>query len=443
MVNESVIDAARLVYRRRVFVGSVTALVFLASVAIELAKGKEYTSETTLVVTTVPFKEGGDLHVPTAVNPRTYESLADSMDVTGQLLAQLDADKAFPDGTPGLRDFLNMISATTITVDPTTRPVNYAPLLVLRATADTPKLAQAIAQDWANIMVQTAQRMNVMQISAAKDLVQKQQDTQEAALDQVWVKQSQETAKWNLDMMKMELEKRQGLIVEQESALVTAQVNLSAAEQQLTAAQDKLKSEPQKIDLFRSPSDIAYWIAASQSKGSGSAAELAKKGMIKEKINPNYTALADDVNKMIQQVAANKASVEQLTKAIDTLQEQQQAGEAALAEHTLNQTRLTTQADYMKQSLMGLAQLSLSLDAGNSLATVKSPAGIAPLGLNRLSDKTYVRDYPGILGRKGRVLAATVLGGLLAAAYVAGAARIKPFVDRLRQERGQDSSSAA
>ncbi|MBI5092149.1 MAG: hypothetical protein HZB26_06840 [Candidatus Hydrogenedentes bacterium] len=432
MLNETTLQYIRAIYRQRKLVIAVTALAFLASLGKELLKGNQYTSETTLVVTTVPFKEA-EPRVPGAMNPKAYESLAESMDVIGQLLARLDKEKAFPDGTPEIRDFLRMLRATTITVDPTTRPVNYAPLLVLGATAENAVLAQTIANAWADIMIDVAHRANMMQISAAKEVLGKQKASQQAILDTIWIKQSEEESLWDVDLMRLELEKRQELIVDQEKQLASTQVSLKGAEQQLVAAQEKLKTEPEIKELFKSPADTAWWIVTSENKGDAVKADLEKKGMVSQELNPNYVTLTGEINKNLQQVAGFKASLDQLTLEIERLRKQQAEVQANLAKHELAQTRLDTEEEYMKSSLVEIAQLDLSLDAGNNMATIKSDAGIAPVGLNRLSDETYVPEQPGMLGRKGRVLASTVLGFLLAVGYAVSGIVIAPVMKLVKQ----------
>jgi hypothetical protein len=431
MPNDFAVTCLKTVYKRKALVLSVAALAFVVAVGREWGKGSQYTAETTLVVTSVPPQPDKTVigpQLPEALSPKVYQSLALSTDVVGGLLNELGGDKTvFPKGAPELREFTNAVSASIITVDPTTRPVNYAPLLVLSATADTAVAAKAIVRQWTDLTMRASHVVNNVRISAARDALREQEGSHRTRLDEIWVKQSEETAKYNVDLLKVEMEKRQELIVDQEKLLLAAQADWNGAQEQLAAAQEKLKTEPTKSEFFKSPDDVAWWMA-----GAGQKPELKKEGMVTQESNPSFVLLTNDINKSIQQVASSKARVEQLKKGIDDLHKKQEDAQLLYSQHKLIQTRLQTEEEYMHKTYENLAQMGVFLDAGSSVTAGKPASGVEPVGLNRIGDEVYVRSYSGLLGGKGRVLATTVLGGFLAILYVLARPVLGPYLEQLK-----------
>jgi len=76
-------------------------------------------------------------------------------------------------------------------------------------------------------------------------------------------------------------------------------------------------------------------------------------------------------------------------------------------------------AETLRRLYADVARLSLLAEAGADLATRDTESGVAAVGLNRLDPDTYTVLSVGPLGKGTRVVLATLLGLMLAAAYVA------------------------
>jgi len=436
MFNELALTCVKTIYKRRVLICAVAALVFVIALVMEWSRGTQYSAETTLVVTSVPPQADKTVvgpQMPDALSPKVYQSLAMSTDVLGALLSKLQDDKTvFPSGAPDLKLFSKALTASIITVDPTTRPVNYAPLLVLTATGDTEVAAKSIVKHWTELTMQASHTVNTVRISAAKDVLREQESSHRQRLDEIWVKQSEETSKFNVELLKVEMEKRQEAIVEQEKLLLAAQADWTAAQQQLAAAQEKLKTEPAKNELFKSPDDVALWIVGATPRPDGTKADLEKKGMVTQETNPSYVLLTNDANKSLQLVASSKARVDQLKQGIDDLRKKQDDAQLLYSQHKLIQTRLQAQEEYMRKTYQDLAQMGVFLSVGDSLTAGSSSSTIEPVGLNRIGEEVYVRAYSGMLGKKGRVLATTLLAAFAAALYVLAKPVAGPYLEKLK-----------
>ncbi len=438
-MNDYTLNILRHIYLQKRFIALVIVLAFLASVVRVIFAGQEYRAETTLVITSVPPTGEKGLIMPEQISPKVYQTMATSMDVLGQVLGLLDDANAFTGTVPELRDFSGMLVTQLETVDPTARPMTYSPILALRATADTYELAVAIVDTWAKVLIDTAQQVNNIRIAGVSNAMIDRTNDHKQLLDTVWVELAEETAQYDLKLLREELERRQILIHNLDEKLVDARIELRAAEERLIAVEQQLEVEPEIKELFRSPSETAYWIVESTTDRDEILSELEQKGMRTEEINPAFTELRKNLAAAQQDVASYRARMESLVQQLESIRALQRETQTLLAERELVQTRLTSEETHMRQSYVELANLRTYLESTGLIISGHSPDAIYPVGLNRMSEQIYASSDPGILGRKGRVLLATMIAALLAIGVAVFPVVGQPFLDQIRQDVNKTS----
>ncbi len=413
-MNEYTIQTLRSIYAHRRFIVIVVALAFIASVGRELLAGLGHEAETTLVITSAPETAQAGLIMPEPINPKVYQTMAMSSDILGQVLENLEEMDAFDGPAPELRDFRGNLGTDLETVDPTARPMTYSPMLNLKARADTPELSIQIVDTWADVVIDAARRANRLRIAGIGQAMVARTSDHKQELDGFWVSLAEETAEHDLELMRDELKKRQEHIHELDRKLVDAEVELRAAEERLVAVQAQLEEEPEIKELFRSPSETAYWIVESTTSNDAILEALEQKGMRSEELNPAYIELRRNLASTQQDVASYRARKQSLQEQMDEVRQRQRATQQLLADQELIQTRLGTEEQHMRTSYMEMAILRTYMESAGLIVSGSVDEDMHSVGLNRLSERIYASSDPGFLGRKGRVLLATMLAGLLA-----------------------------
>lgn len=430
-MNDYVLEILRSIYAHKRFIILVVALAFIVSVGRELIAGLGYEAETTLVITSAPTTTEQGLIMPETINPKVYQTMATSSDVLGEVLTSLEENNAFDGPPPDLRDFRALLNTSLETIDPTARPMTYSPMLTIGAIAETPELATEIVDTWAEVLTEAARRANQVRISGISEAMSERTEEHKSELDKVWMELAEETAEYDLKLLREELDKRQTLIQTLDQKLVDAEVDLRAAEERLVAVREQLEVEPEIKELFRSPSETAYWIAESTADSDAALEELEQKGMRSEEINPAYTELRRNLASAQQDVASYAARKESLAEQLTMVEKKQQATQQLLADQELIQTRLNTEEEHMRESYREMAILRTYMESAGLIVSGRAEETIHPVGLNRLSDQIYASADPGFLGRKGRVLIATFVAAMLALAVAAYPVVGQPIVEQV------------
>ncbi len=577
--------AFRALWKNRWLIIAVTVLAGAVSVGKELLFPAGYSADTILMVTGLSNTEksestsGTTEMLPTPLSPKAYEQMLKSSTVLGKTLAQLVKDGAFPPGEePLLDDFMEMVQVHIDIIDETSRPVNYSPLIRLTALAETAELAGQIIDTWSGVAVTQAQRSATVKVGGPALALNEEKAGYETALEEVWKEMSTETALWNIEVLKAELDSRVALLntyleksidaerkfevateklalirgdvaalVQAESAkfetesqglrdrlkeeMSQANVELmlqemghllelntqlqkerlelertmGGYEQKLATVRASLEKEKPLLELGRSPSETAYWISGAENPKTMDT--LTGKMMVSQEINPVYQDLKKSEYEVSEALSQGKAELESvvlqigendkrmealraafgghkmmqgaltttletaegrykkigaderltllqlereallemkgaevektaLNRQIEQLRREQADLQADLAEHTMIQTRLKTREEIASKIFTDIATTESSATAAFKLASGQGTDRDKTVGLNRLTTETYPVQDKGLLGKKGRVLAATLLAFALvcslAYAKDEGVPRLRAFMAELR-----------
>ena len=207
------IQCAKALYRRKVFVIGVSVAVTALAVVKELAFPPPHYADTLLVITSMSNQGEVAGIVPEPFSPKICQQLLKSTAVVGETLSRLANAGLFEDEEPPLLDeFMQDLVVEVTTVDQTTRPVNYSPLICISTRAETPEAATAIVDTWAQVAIEHAGHAVSLRLMGASETLERQKQHYEDALESIWSEIEKEQAQWNLDVLRLELDARVELL---------------------------------------------------------------------------------------------------------------------------------------------------------------------------------------------------------------------------------------
>ncbi|MCC6144102.1 MAG: hypothetical protein IT368_09870, partial [Candidatus Hydrogenedentes bacterium] len=242
-MNELVRQCLQALWKHRVFIVAITLVVGAIVAVREVLFTDSYIADTVLVVTDLTGSGDAATLVPTAFNPKIYEQLVSSTAVLGSVLDRLEKEGKFEEDPPVLEAFRGMVDVEITTIDETTRPVNYSPLIKLSARADTAELAGVIVDTWARIAIEQAQQAIRLQVAAVSETLTGQRQSYEEDLETVWQQLERETSEYNLEVLQQELNAKVELLNELNSTRSHSQRELQINEKKLATLQDSLLQE--------------------------------------------------------------------------------------------------------------------------------------------------------------------------------------------------------
>lgn len=413
-IHRSLITA----WQRRRFVAIVTMLVFIAALIQAIFTRPGQVAEVMLLVSNV--RATGELaaSLPSGLNPKSYSDLVDSLSVKGALYNRLAEEGFWNDagGPPPLRTFLLGLSVSNSVVDQTTRPVSYAPFITLRVKRKTAEIASAVADTWATVAIDVAQRRVHVGNDATRTILARQKNSLHEDLAVSWEALAVEQATWNLDSIRTELDQlliQQGQVQKMRIDMENSAVD---AEERLAVTTELLKSEPVHVELSKAPSDDVVFLV-DQESGPAALESLQKKVMVSQVLNPAFTAIRLDQSTAEQELAATIARLASLEKQSAALGARRAELQEELAKHDLKQKKMLLDVTELTNIYTTISQFETLTDVAIELATAPGENDDFTVGLNRLDSGVYTREYA-LFGRATKVLAVTALAAILASVYV-------------------------
>jgi len=329
----------------------------LLAVPVLLFKSKTYESVATLLVSPPAFKElakpptARDDDEPTGIAkmmPRTmpveaYKALATSPPLLYEVIQKVPLEDI---GVKGLQERLEVELVQM--GSRTSQGVNYTQALIFRATANDPQLAADIAQTWAEVFKEQIDELAAKGVGETFVLLDKLHERMENQLEEADLALAEHKKKWNLDLLKAQLESKQTQLTEFEKDLKQAEVDLSSTEMQLAALQEELAKEEKKDVFFRAPSDDAYWIVKAQTDGEKKLEP--DQGLRTEVSNPSYVNTRMNVIAAREKVEGLKAKKTALAAKMDELDGEIDQLSGLITEKSVEREQLTREADSLTSS---------------------------------------------------------------------------------------------
>ena len=436
-------DILAAVLRRWKFIVVVTVAVGLLAVVKELAFPPGYRAETVVMVTDLQLGSAFDDeqpnvladYIPEAFSPRVYGNLVGSPAVLGQVLEQLIEDGVFEGLPPNLESFSQRLNAQVDEVDQTTRPITYSPLITLSAEASTEEEVKAIVDTWGEVAVQVSSLANRLLLAGADSSLERQKHTQREELEAVRAELEQARSEYDVDVLREELRRLAELGSDLKRDRTELLAEFEGAEESLNSIQANLEAEERFVTLFRSPSETAYFIAHElQQERPLAGNPIEERGMMRQELNEAFWEQKLEEKTTLNRISDMRAQLSALERERNNVREEQNELTALLASHERTITRLETEEELAEQVYQQIGLSREMVKAASDIIHGRTDDDIGALGLNRLTDRVYPELAPGFLGRRGRVMLASMLAFLLCGAFVVGNDVVKPRLNELAEK---------
>jgi capsular polysaccharide biosynthesis protein len=300
---------------RRIIISSMVVAVVLATVT-SLMTPRVYQATATVFVNAPVFSDDKQ---PLLFSVEAYERLAGSEFIHNQLAEKLRAD--------------NVIATTSLSASlktdiyPSREPGKpYLPLVGLTVEAESPRMAQLVANTWANLFVVEGQRLNAVGKSEAVDFVldefpksSNRVSQAERALKDVQDKHDEMMATLKaataVDLKESRARSLDELTLSLEEQLFNANVESEEARRSASQLEAELKTMSPYIDLTKSISDEAVWQTMGRPDLAGSSTlpeSVVKNQLHTQEENKAYTQLSQALAEARVRRAALTGRVESL-----------------------------------------------------------------------------------------------------------------------------------
>jgi capsular polysaccharide biosynthesis protein len=413
----------------------------ILALPVVLLKAKTYDASVTLLISPPTFKDRpkpanprdpaalqetiSDM-MPRALPVETYKIIALSPPVLDEVIRRVPLEEM---GVKALEmnlevELVQMGSRSAST------GIMYSQAILFRAKAHEPETAAKISQTWAEVFKEQVDETAATGIGETFALLDTLHNSTKTAYEQSDLALAEHQKQWNLDLIKAQIDSKQKEYTAFEGTLKQTEVNLIAGEKKLAALEAELANEPEKLVLFRAPSDDAYWIAGldSQSKSK----EAPDKGLRTEEMNPNHIKIRASVVEAKESIEGLRATKDTILVKLDELKKEMDALTVTLADQTVERNKLMRESESLKETYsLVRAEYEKGRMADQTRASDIVIAGNA-----------VVPDVPSSPSNPKLVIAATMLGMLLTGAFLV-AKEISDTVQQAQNARKQTAAHAA
>jgi hypothetical protein len=417
-VEALLLESLNALVRRRKFIIVLTLLLGFIG-GIRGVFWRQYQAQMVLLVTPLSVSGETTKVLPAVYPANVYSGLLMSPQVVATTLQRLiDQKHIEEEERPDLEDFMQYLRVRVETLDATTRPVTYSPLVRLETTQDTPELAEATVKIWSQVAMEFANEMLALSLEAASSTLETQTKDLQAQLDGVWKELSVEKSQYDIELMRLRAESLIKLldVVRTEQFKVSRELlgfqeNLASVRETLTGLQ------PYHV-LARAPSEGAFFIGEVVTDEKRTLENLKDKVMVSQEINTVYWDTKAEEGKLLGLISANQAQQKELTTQVDSIVKEQRSLESAIGEHTIRQRDLETKETLAKvvyedfEKTRAFNSATLAMIQGGEESNLKS------VGLNQLMTDVYAIQSRTLLTGRRAALLGLMLGLLLSVAYV-------------------------
>jgi len=397
-----------------------------------------YEAESMLLLTPLGVTSEGAKLLATAPTAKVYSGMLTSPQIAAETMDKLVAEGVIPDDDlPRLVDFIGMLSVEVETVDATTRPVTYSPLIRLRVEAYSHEQAEAIAKAWSEVAIDRVNKMLVLPFIAVSTTLTAQATASEEKLQTIWTELSQEKSQYDLELMRQQANLQLIHLDLLQTELLTTKSALEGLQKSIVSIREVLAAEKPFLELAKAPSDEAFWLTETELGADRAFKELSGKVMVSQEINLAYWNMKEKEGQTASEIAANEGKIASLTALIEQARAENKTLMAALGEHTIKQKELESREAVAKIVYDDIAKAS-ALNAA-TLGMIHSPDGdgLQPVGLNLLSDKIQSTRVSSLLGGRRAAFTGGILGFLLICSIVVVRDTALPWLRRSVAKHGE------
>ena len=321
--------------------GCAVGTAILAGV-ISLLLPKAYRASTDLLVLKPAFKESeADFSalVPETLSVRTCDLLLLSDGLVEEVFTESGARDT---GKLTIEDFKATLRTKARLEQESSREVLYSPVITLYATAETPEMAKAVVDTWANLFVERANRIQSAEAEDAYLFISGEFNALETSLGSAEEKLRDFERQNNIDRIKTEKQNKEQLLTEFQSEAARVAVDIAAAEKKLAGLREERDQSPALLPLAKAITDDPMWLSwIEQERGADLPEELKKASLITQELNPTRLTIEEEIvttqgeqSSLQGELRMTNEKIKEVKADIEELQQQ-------LAEATMQSNRLT------------------------------------------------------------------------------------------------------
>ncbi len=258
------------------------------------------------------------------------------------------------EGNVTLEDFAQRLQTKARVEQESAREVIYSPVITLYATAETPETAKKVVDTWATLFVEKVSNVQSVEANDVYSFVKKEFDDLDTSLREAEEILRDFERENNIDRIKIEKQKYEGLLTELQAQAAQTAVKITAAEDKLARLEEEKEKTPISLSLAKAITDDPMWLSwLEQKRGKDFPDELKGVSLLTQELNPTRLAVERDIvltqgelNSLRGELRMTTEKIEEIKTNIESLQRQ-------LAEATMEATRLTRDVtDYTTTRLL-------------------------------------------------------------------------------------------
>ncbi len=336
-----------------------TLAAFAAATVVAFLLPKTFESSVPLILLPTPIKQAGDpvsALIPRVLSVTDYEILLTSdgtlkevADKVRQLGTWPERDLESLDETSQLRR--RMYVRVEIT-EKTAYGVVRSPVMLLKAQARTPEQARDLAQAWAQVAEDLANRLYQKGKTGLKDFVQTRfSDTRQDLLS-VRAQIRDLEIEWNDELEHERMAKTHSRLLDYEEKAIDLAMKIEATTTELEELRSRLAEEPEKKVLWKSPPMTAVFLQeqVGADKMDLTPEETKQPGYRDEVLNETYIYLKHKVTLMESELAGMEKHLRMLLDSMEALEQELQELREETAHRSFERKQLDQEESPLKHS---------------------------------------------------------------------------------------------
>ena len=311
-------QGSRILTRLAIRMVVVTLLAGIAAVVFTLQLDNSYRARGLLILAQMPFEQKDEVpgnatfltepaqrvnytqvEMLEALPMPDYKLLLTSEEIAARLrdsLKQRYVDAGIDPGNLTIEEVQRSLEVRSKVHLTTLEEVKYQQVVELLLTANDPKIAADVMNEWMDVSIAMAERMRTVAREGAVEFVQERLDDVLAQLDEANGQVETLEGAWNAEAMAERLSAMETAATTYQLRTSELAFEIARCEAQFKQLDTELETVTPTVSLRKAPTEEAYWLSEALGKSEGAA----KKVLVTEEPNPVYTAL-------VQQRAATTA----------------------------------------------------------------------------------------------------------------------------------------
>lgn len=336
-----------------------TLAAFAAATLVAFLLPKTFESSVSLILLPTPIKQAGDpvsALIPRVLSVTDYEILLMSDGVLKEV-----ADKVRQLGTWPEKDLESLDEISRLRrrmrvqveiTEKTAYGVARSPVMLLKAHARTPEQARDLAQAWAQVAEDLANRLYQKGKTGLKEFVETRfADTRQDLLS-VRAQIRDLEIEWNDELEHERMAKKHSRLLDYEEKSIDLAMKIEATRTELAELRAQLAEEPEKKVLWKSPPMTAVFLQEQMGmeKMDLTPEEGKQPGYRDEVLNETYLYLKHKVTLMESELAGMEKHLKMLLDSMETLEGELQALREEAAHRAFERKQLDQEESPLKHS---------------------------------------------------------------------------------------------